>query len=396
MAAEFFPDDVDPTLPGYPDPYPYFHELRERDPVHFSPAMNGWVLTRYADAIDYLRDHRFSRTKLIDAMRAQFGDGPILRLQSGELAFLDPPQHTTLKNILGKLLTPQMIEPLRAQIESLVVRMLDRLAGMHRMDVVADYAYELPAETMCSMLAVPQSDRIRMREYVEGVVLARGVVRTPEMIAAGDRAAREFIDYLGALVRDRRAHPGKDFLSALLETNRVSDDEAATIAEQMFTAGHATTRNLIGNAVLALLRNPAELARLVSSPELIAGTIEETLRYDPPTQAPSPQVALEDVEIGGRTIRQGERVSVLLGAVNRDPARFTDPDRFDIARIDNEHLSFSHGIHFCVGSAVARLEAQIAIGALIKRLPSLRLATDDLKWQKMGRFRGLAALPVEF
>ena len=164
----------------------------------------------------------------------------------------------------------------------------------------------------------------------------------------------------------------------------------------MFTAGHATTRNLIGNAVLALLRNPAELARLVSSPELIAGTIEETLRYDPPTQAPSPQVALEDAEIGGRTIRQGERVSVLLGAVNRDPARFTDPDRFDIARVDNEHLSFSHGIHFCVGSAVARLEAQIAIGALVKRFPSLRLATNDLKWQKMGRFRGLVALPVEF
>ncbi|HUA32685.1 MAG TPA: cytochrome P450 [Candidatus Binataceae bacterium] len=394
--ADFFPDDADPTLPGHPDPYPYFHALREHDPVHFSPVMNGWVLTRYADAIAYLRDHRFSRAKLLDAMRAQFGDGPILRLQSGELAFLDPPRHTALKNVLGKLLAPQVIEPMRAEVESLVARLLDHLAGAHRMDVIADFAYELPAETMCTMLAVPQPDRIRMREYVEGVVLARGVVRTPEMIAAGDRAAREFVEYLDGLVRDRRAHPGNDFLSALLETNRVSDDEAATIAEQMFTAGHATTRNLIGNAVLALLRNSAQLARLRENPALIEGTIEETLRYDPPTQAPSPQIALEDVEVGGRTIRAGERVSVLLGAANRDPARFAEPDHFDITRADNEHLSFSHGIHFCVGSAVARLEAQIAVGALVERMPSLRLATNEFKWHKMGRFRGLVALPVEF
>jgi pimeloyl-[acyl-carrier protein] synthase len=401
MAAQDFPDDIDPTLPGYPDPYPYFHRLRETDPIHFSRAMNGWVLTRYHDATEYLRDRRFSRVKLVEDIRANFGDSPIVRLQSGELSFTDAPEHTRLKNVMGKLLAPQAVASMRAEIEAFVGAILDRLADEHRMDVISDFAYELPAETICAMLDVPREDRVRLREYVEGVVLARGVVRTPEMIAAGDRAAREFVGYLTDLVRERRGHGGNDFLSELLRARAgderyVTDDEAATMAEQFFTAGHATTRNLIGNAILALLRNPAELARLRDDPKLIEGAIEETLRYDPPTQAPSPQIALEDVKIGERTIRKGERVSVLFGSTNRDPARFDNPDRFDIRRANNEHLGFSFGIHFCVGASLARLEAQIAVGALVARMPKLRLASDVLEWRKMGRFRGLVALPVEF
>jgi pimeloyl-[acyl-carrier protein] synthase len=400
-AAYDFPDDIDPTLPGYSDPYPYFHRLRETDPVHFSRAMNGWVLTRYNDATEYLRDRRFSRVKLLDDIRANFGDSPIVKLQGGELSFTDAPEHTRLKNVMGKLLAPRAIESMRAEIEAFVGAILDRLASSHRMDVISDFAYELPAETICAMLEVRREDRVRLREYVEGVVLARGVVRTPEMIAAGDRAAREFVGYLTDLVRERRGRSGDDFLSELLRPREhddryVTDEEAATMAEQFFTAGHATTRNLIGNAILALLRNSDELERLREKPALIEGVIEETLRYDPPTQAPSPQIAIEDVKIGERTIRKGERVSVLFGATNRDPVRFADPDRFDITRADNEHLGFSFGIHFCVGASLARLEAQIAVGALVKRMPKLRLATDTLEWRKMGRFRGLVALPVEY
>lgn len=400
-AALDFPDDIDPTLPGYPDPYPYFHRLREADPVHFSRAMNGWVLTRYHDAVEYLRDRRFSRVKLLEDIRANFGDSPIVKLQSGELSFTDAPQHTRLKSVMGKLLSPQAIESMRREIEAFVGAILDRLASRHRMDMIADFADELPAETICAMLDVPREDRIRLREYVEGVVLARGVVRTPGMIAAGDRAAREFIGYLTDLVRERRGHGGSDFLSALLapgehDDRHVTDDEAVIMAEQFFTAGHATTRNLIGNVVLALLRNPNEMQRLRDNPVLIESAIEETLRYDPPTQAPSPQIAIEDVTIGARTIRQGERVSVLFGATNRDPARFENPDRFDIMRVGNEHLGFSFGIHFCVGASLARLEAQVAVGAIVARMPKLRLASDALEWRKMGRFRGLVALPVDY
>ncbi len=401
MAAQDFPDHIDPTLPGYPDPYPYFHHLRETDPVHFSRAMNGWVLTRYHDATEYLRDRRFSRAKLLEEIRAKFGDSPIVRLQSDELSFVDAPKHTRLKNVMGKLLAPQAVESMRAEIETFVGAILDRFEGAHQMDVISDFAYELPAETICAMLDVPGEDRIRLREYVEGVVLARGVVRTPEMIAAGDRAAREFVGYLTDLVRKRRARGGGDFLSALLaprehDDRHVTDEEAVVMAEQFFTAGHATTRNLIGNAILALLRNRGELKRLREKPALLEGAIEETLRYDPPTQAPSPQIAIEEVKIGDSTIRSGDRVSVLFGATNRDPARFENPDRFDITRRDNEHLGFSFGIHFCVGAGLARLEALIAVGALVARLPKLRLASTPLKWRSMGRFRGLVALPVEF
>ncbi len=400
-AALDFPDDIDPTLPGYPDPYTYFHRLREADPVHFSRAMNGWVLTRYHDATEYLRDRRYSRVKLVEDIRANFGDSPIVRLQSGELSFTDAPEHARLKNVMGKLLAPQAVESMRGEIETFVGAILDRLLSRHRMDVISDFAYELPAETICAMLDVPRQDRIRLREYVEGVVLARGVVRTPEMIAAGDRAARELVGYLTELVRERRGRGGNDFLSELLrpgehDDRHVTDEEAVIMAEQFFTAGHATTRNLIGNAILALLRNPDEMRRLRDDPTLIESAIEETLRYDPPTQAPSPQIALEDVKIGDRTIRKGERVSVLFGATNRDPARFEDPDRFDITRADNEHLGFSFGIHFCVGASLARLEAQIAVGALVARMPELRLASGTLDWRRMGRFRGLVALPAEF
>jgi pimeloyl-[acyl-carrier protein] synthase len=400
-AAYDFPDEIDPTLPGYPDPYPYFHRLRETDPVHLSRTMNGWVLARYHDATEYLRDRRFSRVKLLEDIRANFGDSPIVRLQSGELSFTDAPEHTRLKNVMGKLLAPQAVESMRKEIETFVGAILDRLANKHQMDVISDFAYELPAETICAMLDVPRENRIRLREYVEGVVLARGVVRTPEMIAAGDRAAREFVGYLTNLVRERRGRGGDDFLSELLRPSKhddryVTNEEAVTMAEQFFTAGHATTRNLIGNAILARLRNPDELARLRKNPALIESAIEETLRYDPPTQAPSPQIAIDDVEVGGRIIRKGERVSVLFGATNRDPARFDNPDRFDITRTDNEHLGFSFGVHFCVGASLARLEAQIAVGALVARMPKLRLASDALEWRKMGRFRGLAALPVAF
>jgi len=226
------------------------------------------------------------------------------------------------------------------------------------------------------------------------------VVRTPAMMAAGDRAAENFEAYLRELIARRRAKPADDLMSALIDAEekdrRMSDDQIVIMCETLFAAGHATTRNLIGNGVLALLNHEAELTRLRDEPDLIESCVEEVLRFDPPTQAPSPQLALEDVDIGGRRIRKGEAVSVLFGAANRDPARFADPDRFDIARTDNEHFSFSFGIHYCLGASLARAEAQIAIATLIRRMPRLRLATGDLKWQKMGRFRGLESLIVEF
>jgi pimeloyl-[acyl-carrier protein] synthase len=250
------------------------------------------------------------------------------------------------------------------------------------------------------MIGVPRADWEMLRGFVDGVILSRGIVRTTSMMAEGDRSARQFMEYLRALVKERRARPTDDLMSAIIASeergHRLDDDQVVTMAEQLFTAGHGTTRNLIGSAVLALLRNPAEFAKLRDDPGLIESAIEEALRYDSPTQAPNPQVATAEVEIGGRKISKGEVVTVLIGAANRDPAKFPEPDRLDIARNDGEHLAFSHGMHFCLGASLARLQAQIAVAAIVRRMPRLRLATGALTWKTMGRFRGLESLPVTF
>jgi cytochrome P450 len=400
VAEDSFPLEVDPTLPGHPDPYPLLHRLRNDDPVHFSAFVGGWVLTRYADAVAYLRDRRFSRVAYLDQMRAKFGDQPILELQAGELAFNDPPNHTTLKGLAAKAFSPSAIAAARPSVEARVDELLDAFAGAGRMDVIADFAYPLPADAISAMVGVPREDWAVLRDFVDGVILSRGIVRTTAMMAEGDRSARLFMEYLRALVKQRRARPQTDLMSAMIAAEehgrRLNDDEVVTMAEQLFTAGHGTTRNLIGSAVLALMRNPAQFSRLRENPGMIESAIEEALRYDSPTQAPNPQVAVEDLEIGGRKISAGEIVTVLIGAANRDPAKFPEPDRFDITRTDGEHLAFSHGAHYCLGASLARLQAQIAVGAIVRGMPKLRLATDQLKWKVMGRFRGLESLPVEF
>ncbi|MGA6974019.1 MAG: cytochrome P450 [Candidatus Binatus sp.] len=400
VAEDSFPADVDPTLPGHPDPYPLLHRLRTDDPVHFSAFINGWVLTRYADAITFLRDRRFSRVAFLDKMRAKFGDQPILDLQAGELAFNDPPNHAMLKGLAAKAFSPNAIAAARPNLEARVEEVLDGLAGAGHMDVIADFAYPLPADAISAMVGVPRTDWAMLRGFVDGVILSRGIVRTPAMMAEGDRSARQFFEYLRALVKERRARPQADLMSAMMTAEerglRLTDDQVVTMAEQLFTAGHGTTRNLIGSALLALMQNPQEFSRLRENPQLIESAIEEALRYDSPTQAPNPQVATDDLEIGGRKISRGEVVTVLIGAANRDPAKFPDPDRFNVSRADGEHLAFSHGAHYCLGASLARLQAQIAVGAIVRRMPRLRLATDQLKWKTMGRFRGLESLPVQF
>lgn len=396
-----FPDDRDPTLPGHPDPYPLYHRLRRDDPVHWSPFAQAWMLTRHADAWAYLRDRRFSRVAYLDAMRAKFGaDAPILKFQSQELSFLDGENHTWTRDVVGKAFTPHRIAAMRPQIESAVASRLDELAGAGRMDVIADYAYPLPADVISAMIGVPREDWAMLRQWVDGIIVSRGIVRTSTMMAEGDSSARAFGDYLRALITQRKARPADDLMSALISAREkdrsMTDDQLVSITETLFAAGHGTTRSLIGLAVLALLRNPSELARLRAEPSLITSTVEEALRYDSPTQAPSPQVATQDVEIAGTTIRKGQAVSVLLGAANRDPARFPDPDRFDITRKDNDHLAFSLGPHYCLGASLARAEAQIAIAALVARTSNLRLADNEIRYQVAGRFRSPAALEIEF
>ncbi len=394
-----FPEDCDPTLPGYPDPYRYYHQLRSEDPVHFSEFMQGWVLTRHADAVAYLRDRRFSRAAYLQSMRSKFGvDEPIFAFQAHELAFTDPPEHTWMKNVFAKAFSPAAIARMRSATEAIVRARLDALTGRNEIDIVAEVAYPIPADVIAAMLGAPAQDWEQLRQLVDGIVVSRGIVRTPAMMEEGSRSVSRFNDYFVHLVEERRRHPADDLLSAILVAEeggrKLSAEQVLSMVETLFAAGHATTRSLIANGMLALLKHPVELARLRDNPALIASAVEEMLRYESPTQAPSPQAALEDLEVGGKTIRKGDIVTVLFGAANRDPARFPDPDRFDITRADNEHLAFSMGIHYCLGASLARLEAQIAIAAMVARYPSMQLAGGEPEWRSMGRFRGLKSLAV--
>jgi len=392
---------VDPTLPGHPDPYPHYARLRQDQPIHWNQAVGGWVLCRYADAVAFLHQHGgVSRAAYIDGLVAKHGDGPILRAQRRELAFMDPPSHHRLRHLLGKAFTPHAIESMRPHIERIVDELLDRVAVRGAMDVIADLAYPLPSVVVSEMLGVPDADRPRLQAWVDGLVMSRGVVRTPEMIEAGNRSTEAFTAYLHDLVPRRAASPGADLLSALIAAEeggeRMTQEQIVGVAQTLFAAGHATTRNVIGNGLLALLRHPAALARLRAEPALIGSAVEEMLRYDSPTQSTSPFVVMEKLEIGGQAVEAGQSVSILLGSVNRDPAQFPNADGFDVARTPNAHLAFSTGMHVCLGSSLARLEAQIAILRLVQRMPKLALAGGELKWQVNGRFRGLEALPVTF
>lgn len=393
--------DGDPTLPGHPDPYPHYAQLRQERPVHWNEAVGGWLLCRYADAETFLHQHdKVSRAAYIDTLAAKHGDGPILRAQRRELAFMDPPSHHRLRHLLGKAFTPHAIESMRPHIERIVDKLLDRVAGHGAMDVIADLAYPLPSVVVSEMLGIPEADRARLQDWVDGLVRSRGVVRTPAMIEAGNRSTEAFTAYLHGLVPRRAASPGADLLSALIAAEkggeRMTEGQIVGVAQTLFAAGHATTRNVIGNGLLALLRHPVAHERLRAESALIGPAIEEMLRYDSPTQSTSPFVVTETFAIGGQVVEAGQSVSILLGAVNRDAAQFPDAQEFDLARTPNAHLAFSTGMHVCLGASLARLEAQIAIQRLVQRMPKLALKDGTLEWQANGRFRGLKALPVTF
>jgi cytochrome P450 len=313
---------------------------------------------------------------------------------------MDPPNHTRLRGLVSKAFTPRTVEGLRPKIEAVVEDLLDRQADHAGFDVVSAFAYQVPVLVICDLLGVPAEDRGRFGAW--SAALARGLdnltVTDSEFIMHGNEAAAGLTDYFRQLVAKRRRQPGADLLSGLIAAeeagDRLSEDELLATCVLLFFAGHETTVNLIGNGVLALLRHPAELQRLRDKPGLIGGAVEELLRYDSPVQRTG-RVAEEALELNGRRYQPGDRVSLLVGAANRDPEQFSDPDRLDITRSNaGQHLSFAAGIHYCVGAPLARLEAQIAIGALLRRAPRLRLVTETPAWRATFVLRGLQALEV--
>jgi len=381
------------------DPYPTYHRLRAEVPVHHSP-LGFWVLTRYEDVVAALRDPRLIKEPIAAFVAARFGAAmPAMGLS---MLDRDPPDHTRLRGLVNKAFTPRVVEGLRPHIQKIVDGLLARVEGAGTMDLIEEFAYPLPVTVICQMLGVPVEDRERFKQW--GLDIARGldaILLPPDSdVARRSVAARRALaDYFRALIAERRAAPRGDMLSDLIAAeeagDKLSEDELLATCILLLVAGHETTVNLIGNGTLALLRHPDQLRRLRENPGLIGSAVEELLRYDGPVQRTA-RIPSADVTFDGRTIAKGEMVMPFIGAADRDPAQFPDPDRLDLTRTDNRHIAFGWGIHFCLGAPLARVEGQIAIGTLVQRLPRLALATDRPEYRQSLTLRGLTTLPVGF
>jgi cytochrome P450 len=402
------PVDYDPRRPEHiADPFPIFARLRAEDPVHWSAILGGWVLTRYRDVRQVLNDPRFSADRITPfrdhlAPNARAGVAELLKTLGLWAVFNDPPAHTRRRGLLNKAFTSRAVAALQPMIERIVDHLIARAAARGEMDLIADFAYPLPASVIAGMIGVPIEDLDRFKTWSDEIAAFVGsALATPDKRERGERGAREMSAYFRAMVADHRKHQRDDILSGLIAATdagqMLSEDELVASCILLLFAGHETTTNLIGNGMLALLRNPEALAALRREPWVAAAAVEEMLRYDGPTQAMT-RIALEDVSLdrGGPTIRRGDRVFALLNAANRDPAVFPDPDRFDVARDDSRHLSFGFGIHFCLGAPLARLEGRIGVAALVQRLPELTLVLDRPEWTDSFVLRGVKALPVTF
>lgn len=394
-----------PLDPQYhSNPYPRYRRLRERDPVHRSRLADGWVLSRYEDVNAMLRDSRFSaddrKSAGYNTMRSRaLAAGAMTEeeaARSPSMLRVDPPDHTRLRSLVNRAFTPRAVEALRPRVEEIVEQLLDAAEPAGRMDVIRDLAYPLPVIVIAEMLGIPPADRDRFKAWSEAVARSVDLVGSPEVERRSREASRELWSYFQAIAAERRSQPREDLLSALLaaeqQGDKLSTDEVFATCELLLVAGNETTTNLIGNGLLALMQNPEQLTMLRQDPALIPNAVEELLRFDSPVQATS-RIALEDIEFRGRHFRKGQQAILLLGAANRDPNQFSDPDALDVRRTEVRHMSFGHGMHFCLGSPLARLEAPIALAALLRRFPELRLDGTP-EWAGGIVLRGLRAMPV--
>ena len=379
------------------DPFPIYHLLRRHDPVHRNPD-GSYFLTRYDDVLAVYRDRRMSSDKQV-VFRPKFGDGPLYRHHTTSLVFNDPPLHSRVRRLIAAAFTPRALKAMQPRIVDVVDGLLDRAEEAGRMDLIGDFAFALPVEVICDMLGVPRGDRAPFRTWSLAILSALEPVVSEQVVERGNQAVEEFCAYLRGLIAERRRRPGQDpgeILTALIEGepdgDKLSEEELLQNCIFLLNAGHETTTNLVGNAIDALLENPAELARLRAEPALIGSAVEEALRYQSSNQLGN-RVAAASVEIGGLAMAAGTQVVICIGAANRDPEQFPDPDRFDIARTPNRHLAFGAGIHVCAGMTLARMEGRIAIGRLVERFPDLRRDGKAIRGGR-ARFRGFAAYPV--
>ncbi len=400
----------DPTLSLYhlldpevlANPYPLYHRLRREDPVHWDPYLHAWVVTRYADVLTVFQRFSAQRTPTPEQLTALglASLAPLAQVMVRQMLFLDPPAHARVRALASQAFTPRRVERLRSHIQDITHSLLDAVRDKGQMEMIADLARPLPAIVTAELLGVPISDWRQLTAWSADFAQVLGNFQhNPERAPQVLRSLGEMTAYFQAAVAQQRVHPREGLIGALLtaevDGDRLSEEEVVANTIVTMVGGQETTTNLIGNGILTLLRHPEELERLREDLSLLPPAVEELLRYESPSQHTA-RLAPEDVVLGGKLIGKRQAVIAVMGAANRDPERFAEPDRLVLGRQDNRHVAFAWAAHFCFGAPLARIEGQVALEAVLRRMPGLRLAGGPLQWRENLGLRGLTALPVKF
>lgn len=398
------PRDYDLYGPDiFANPYPLYHKLRSDYPAHLDSHLGCWVITSYAGVSSGLANRDLSSERALQTSvmgTSEWTDvSPLFQAISHLMFYADPPKHTQIRALVSKALSARMVEAWRGHIQQIVDDQLDRVQAQCYMDVIKDLAFPLPARVIADMLGIPEGDRSQFKRWSDDLADFLGNPPTLTQCQHLLHSLQDFTAYFRGIVAEHRMHPKGDLVDALLQSetgeNALTEEELLMNCVGLFTGGHETTTNAIGNGLLALLRHPTEFQNLRADPSLIEGAVEELLRYDSPVQFTA-RVAKQATEIEGKKIYKGQSVMLMLGAANRDPQRFHDPDVLDLRRQNNRHLAFGHNIHYCIGAPIARLELQIALNTLLQRMPNLHLANQEIEWQENLSFHGVKALQVTF
>ena len=409
-AAEAAPPAFDPRDPTFvADPFPAFRALRAHDPVHWCAALRGHVLTRHADVKPLLADPRLSADRITPFAKAlgaeqRKGAAALIDLLTRWAVFVDPPDHTRLRRLLNAGFTPRAVDRLAPGVRLVVDRLIDAAMSPGtnggRMDLIADFAYPLPATVIAILIGAPPRDIGLFKRWSDDMAQFVGsAVTRPKRRETAAAAARDMARYFRDLVAERRARPSDDIIDELIAARgadgRLSEDELVATSVLLLFAGHETTTHLIANGMLALLNHPRELALLRAKPALMPQAIEEMLRYDGPVMALT-RVAKEDLAVGGKRVAAGDLVFLMVNAANRDPTAFCDPDAFKVERDAAAHLAFGFGPHYCLGAPLARLETRIAVERLLARLGKIERVGPEPEWQDTLVLRGMKSFPIAF
>ncbi len=394
----------------FANPYPVYTQLRIEDPIHWSNHLNGWVLTRYTDIKSVLLDPtHFSNVGEVTQLLAQLPgadeghfDALKQHYEQGGLVHSDPPDHTRLRNLISKAFTPRVVKRLKPFIQATVNHLLDKIQSSGQMEVIADLAFPLPAIVIAEMLGVPSNDRKQFRIWAENIMAFAGSGQVQAQLAIqAQQSLLEILAYFRYLLDQNSPDAGESLLIRLAHAeeqgDKLNEQELLGTCVTLLVAGFETTTNLIGNGLLALLKHPEQLRHLKENPHLIEAAIEEFLRYDSMLQGIR-RIVKTNIEFGDKKMVQGQIVYAMLGAANRDPAQFSNPDQLDITRPHktNKHLAFGYGIHYCLGAPLARVEAAVAINTILQRFPNIQLANDKFHWRENILLHGLNSLPVAF